>query len=1361
MAGAGLKMGRSPEGALMHRLSMLVLSALVALSLAAQRVPHPDHHEFEAALTAPFLGEQGEARTFRLLFQFPDAEGMVIAGWRLELRDPKGRLVRMWRGEMPVGDRGAIQKVFWDGRDAQGNKLASGHYSVKLLAQPVTDSEFRQSTMPDQASRVEQLLFRSNAEAEAQTFEIQVGTPARPAMRNFQALPSSSRGSGVRSAVKAAQYLSAPATGSLPYTVYYGNLHSQTNHSDGGGDISSCTSAQNPQTGAFGPTDAFAYARNAGLDLLMASEHNHMFDGSASTNTAADPAAAKALFASGLSAASTFSATNPGFLAIYGMEWGVISNGGHLNILNPDGLANWELNASGQIIGDYNTPKGDYAGLYTFMRSKGWVGQFNHPSTSGQFQVGSTPLEYTADGDEVMALCEVLNTSAFSVNTTETEASRSSYEAAWKILLERGYHVAPSTDQDNHCANWGRSYTNRTSVLIPTGTPLTLVSFLEAVRARRVFATMDKTSQIILQANGHLMGERFSNTGPLTLTVDFASSTGQTVSKVEVYEGVPGRNGTVTLLSSAASTTLTPTDGPHYYYAKITQGNGDLLWSAPVWVTQGGSGSSSVTATISEPAADLTVDSGTAVSFAGSGTSSAGNLLTYAWSFGDGASASAVTATHAYTVSSATTFTATFTATDGLGTGIATRRVTVNPVAGANTAPTLTVPADQTTPQDTPLSGLAFTVGDAETAASALTVSARSSNQILIPDANLSLGGTAGSRTLGLTPMAGQTGTATITLTVTDGGGLATSNTFAVTVLPLSTGSGALIISQYYEGASNDKWIELTNLGGSSLNLASPQIYLSLYANTAADAPSGLAPSSSLALSGTLAPGQSLLFKNSSAVLPSYAIGTASAVVNFNGDDLVILSTANDATAWANRLDVVGNGTTWGADTSLVRAPGVITPNPTFTLAEWVPYTVAAVNAATTGATERLGLHVFNQAARIVSAAITTPATDVTIASGASVALVGTGTDSASGATLTYGWTFGDGAVATGPTAAHAFQNAGAANQTYTVTLTVTDETGASASATRLVTVTPAPDTTAPAATAAETGTQGLVTLSATATDDRAVTSVSFFVDGVLAGTDAVAPYSLSFDSTTLANGSHTLVAKAGDAAGNIGTSAPVTFSIANPDLTAPSVQAAESGTQGLISLSATASDNVGVTKVEFLLDNVLVGTDALAPFNLSQDSTTLANGTHTLVAKAYDVAGNIGTSLPVSFTISNPVKTVFSEVETNNTKSAANLVPDTATSIVGYFPSTSDGEDWFKLTLGAGRTLVVDMTGPTASGQDYDLYLYGSTTTKLASSTATSTTERITYKNPSSTSALTLYIRVLRYRSYSSVTPYTLTLSR
>jgi hypothetical protein len=220
------------------------------------------------------------------------------------------------------------------------------------------------------------------------------------------------------------------------------------------------------------------------------------------------------------------------------------------------------------------------------MRQRGWVGQFNHPARSGQFIVNGVPLGYTEDGDQAMALCEVVNSNAFSTNTSETETRRSNYEFACNRALEAGYHVAFSSNQDNHCANWGASYTNRTGVVIPAGVALSPASFLDALRARRVFATMDKGSQLVLTANGRIMGERFANSGSLSLVAYFSSAAGKAVASVVMFEGVPGRNGTVSVLAQTASTTFTPAPGEHFYYARLTQDDGNMLWSAPVWVSQ-------------------------------------------------------------------------------------------------------------------------------------------------------------------------------------------------------------------------------------------------------------------------------------------------------------------------------------------------------------------------------------------------------------------------------------------------------------------------------------------------------------------------------------------------------------------------------------------------------------------------------------------------------------------------------------------------------------------------------------------------------------------------------------------------------
>ncbi|PKM05789.1 MAG: hypothetical protein CVV14_14915, partial [Gammaproteobacteria bacterium HGW-Gammaproteobacteria-4] len=181
-------------------------------------------------------------------------------------------------------------------------------------------------------------------------------------------------------------------------------------------------------------------------------------------------------------------------------------------------------------------------------------------------------------------------------------------------------------------------------------------------------------------------------------------------------------------------------------------------------------------------------------------------------------------------------------------------------------------------------------------------------------------------------------------------------------------------------------------------------------------------------------------------------------------------------------------------------------------------------------------------------------------------------------------------------------------------------------------------DTIAPTATAGVTGNSGTISLTATASDNVGVSRVDFLVDGVVKGSDATSPYALSLDSTTLSNAGHALVAKAYDAAGNVGTSNTVSFTVNNvmADTTAPSVSASVTGNSGTINFSATASDNVGVSRVDFLVDGVVKGSDATNPYALSLDSTTLSNASHALVAKAYDAAGNVGSSASVSFVVNN-----------------------------------------------------------------------------------------------------------------------------
>ncbi|MEI9912560.1 MAG: Ig-like domain-containing protein [Bacteroidota bacterium] len=171
----------------------------------------------------------------------------------------------------------------------------------------------------------------------------------------------------------------------------------------------------------------------------------------------------------------------------------------------------------------------------------------------------------------------------------------------------------------------------------------------------------------------------------------------------------------------------------------------------------------------------------------------------------------------------------------------------------------------------------------------------------------------------------------------------------------------------------------------------------------------------------------------------------------------------------------------------------------------------------------------------------------------------------------------------------------------------------------------------------------GTINVTANAIDNVGVAGVQFLLDGVNIGTeDITAPYSVSWNTTTATNGSHSLTARARDAAGNSITSAAVVVNVNNIDAVLPTVTitAPSAGNvSGTINVTANATDNVGVAGVQFLLDGVNIGTeDITAPYSVSWNTTTATNGSHSLTARARDAAGNATTSAGIAVTVNNDV---------------------------------------------------------------------------------------------------------------------------
>ncbi len=169
-----------------------------------------------------------------------------------------------------------------------------------------------------------------------------------------------------------------------------------------------------------------------------------------------------------------------------------------------------------------------------------------------------------------------------------------------------------------------------------------------------------------------------------------------------------------------------------------------------------------------------------------------------------------------------------------------------------------------------------------------------------------------------------------------------------------------LLISQYYEGDGNDKWLEITNISQSAT--APNFFYLALFSNEKAENPVGENPNVKITLP-ILQPGEVVTYRSTlSPSKPIYALNgneIATQICRFNGDDILVISTTDDATCWENKIDIIGNSTNWGENKSFVRKYGCneSLPNTGFSLSDWIVFETSEIDNASTGFNYVLGQH--------------------------------------------------------------------------------------------------------------------------------------------------------------------------------------------------------------------------------------------------------------------------------------------------------------------------------------------------------------------------------------------------------------------
>ena len=345
------------------------------------------------------------------------------------------------------------------------------------------------------------------------------------------------------------------------YNLYFGQLHSHTNISDGAGSVE----------------EAFEHASQVdNLDFLAVTDHSNSFDNESdpSVDLGADLTGVSSEWAEGHQAAEDI--TTDDFVGIYGFEMTWSDGFGHINTFNTPGFESRSNDEFGNKSGSTEGYQNYYDKLVEVESS---LSQFNHPGTTfGDFQDFSF---YDPQVDQRITLIEVGN----GEGAIGSSGYFPSYEC-YTRALDKGWHVAPTNNQDNHKGSWGDSNTAR-SVVLADG--LTEDAIYDAIRNYRVYATEDNDLSILYELNGNAMGSILQKQEDgVELTAQISDPTDSADMKVEVIVNGGLVIGTQTVSGGTGTVNFDFDSNDYsYYYLRVTQADGNIAVTAPVWTGEG------------------------------------------------------------------------------------------------------------------------------------------------------------------------------------------------------------------------------------------------------------------------------------------------------------------------------------------------------------------------------------------------------------------------------------------------------------------------------------------------------------------------------------------------------------------------------------------------------------------------------------------------------------------------------------------------------------------------------------------------------------------------------------------------------
>ncbi len=359
--------------------------------------------------------------------------------------------------------------------------------------------------------------------------------------------------------------------GEATFQRYFGQLHSHTQYSDGAGSLES----------------ALAYIKalpdSANVDFVAFTDHSNYFDKSGAANPEGalyDMSQAteysQETWKAYKDAVAAFNTENAGsMVAIAGFEMTWSGGPGHINTFNTPGI----VSRNNTTLNNKTKDAGLQAYYKLLSQTEGVdsISQFNHPGTTfGNFiDFGY----WDAVVDTRMYMVEVGN--------GEGQIGAGGYYPSYEqyiMALDKGWHVAPTNNQDNHKGRWGNANDARDVILTDDFSESGIYA---ALRARRMYATEDKNLELDYTVNGNMMGSIIDVPEKLNFEISFNDpDRTDSIAKVELVVN-SGKvaytwDSAADLTKGSVSVELAPEYT--YYFVRVTEGDGDLAVTAPVWV---------------------------------------------------------------------------------------------------------------------------------------------------------------------------------------------------------------------------------------------------------------------------------------------------------------------------------------------------------------------------------------------------------------------------------------------------------------------------------------------------------------------------------------------------------------------------------------------------------------------------------------------------------------------------------------------------------------------------------------------------------------------------------------------------------